>query len=124
MRIIINSVSGISLHFATSWYSRDMDRKPFVFIIHDINGHRSVSSASRANIVEGAVRSDFFKILQELDVKKKTLQIAVLVSLLTTLSAFAHHPAEDILDEAIYAMTDLNVADSPHAELDSTDMGN
>lgn len=36
---------------------------------------------------------------------------------------FAHHPAADIVDPDIYAMIDENVADSPHAEMDLTDMG-
>jgi hypothetical protein len=56
-------------------------------------------------------------------IMKKTLQVVVLASLLTSFSAFAHHPAEDIVDEEIYEMIDLNVADTPHAELDFTDMG-
>ena len=54
---------------------------------------------------------------------KKALQVAVLASLLTSFSAFAHHPAEDIVDEDIYEMIDLNVADTPHADLDFTSMG-
>lgn len=54
---------------------------------------------------------------------KKVLQAAVLTSLLTSFSAFAHHPAEDIVDPEIYEMIDLNVADTPHADLDFTDMG-
>lgn len=54
---------------------------------------------------------------------KKTLQVVVLVSMLTSFSAFAHHPAEDIVDEEIYEMIDLNVADTPHADLVFTDMG-
>jgi hypothetical protein len=56
-------------------------------------------------------------------IMKKALQVVVLASLLTSFSAFAHHPAEDIVDEEIYEMIDLNVADTPHAELDFTDMG-
>ena len=36
---------------------------------------------------------------------------------------FAHHPAADIVDDEIYAMIDENVADTPHADLDLTDMG-
>jgi len=54
---------------------------------------------------------------------KKALQAAVLASMLTSFSAFAHHPAEDIVDEDIYEMIDLNVADTPHADLDFTSMG-
>lgn len=54
---------------------------------------------------------------------KKALQVAVFASMLTSISAFAHHPAEDIVDPDIYEMIDLNVADTPHADLDFTDMG-
>jgi hypothetical protein len=54
---------------------------------------------------------------------KSILQAAVLTSLLASFSAFAHHPAEDIVDEDIYAMIDENVADTPHADLDFTSMG-
>lgn len=45
------------------------------------------------------------------------------LALLTSFSAFAHHPAADIVDEDIYEMIDENVADTPHAELDFTSMG-
>ena len=41
--------------------------------------------------------------------------------LLATVSAFAHHAAEGIVDEEIYAMIDGMVADTPHAELDFDD---
>lgn len=54
---------------------------------------------------------------------KSMLQAAVLTSLLTSFSAFAHHPAEDIVDEETWAMIDENVADTPHADLDFSSMG-
>ena len=54
---------------------------------------------------------------------KNLLQAAVFTSLLASFSAFAHHPAEDIIDEDIWAMVDENVADTPHADLDLSDMG-
>lgn len=38
-------------------------------------------------------------------------------------TAFAHHPAADIVDPEIYAMIDENVADTPHADLTFDDMG-
>lgn len=38
-------------------------------------------------------------------------------------SAFAHHPAADIVDPEIYSMIDENVADTPHADLVLDDMG-
>ena len=56
-------------------------------------------------------------------VMKSVLQVAVLTSLLASFSAFAHHPAEDIVDEEIYDMIDENVSDTPHADLDFTSMG-
>lgn len=54
---------------------------------------------------------------------RNALKLTVLASLLASFSAFAHHPAEDIVDPDIYAMIDANVADTPHADLDFTDMG-
>jgi hypothetical protein len=54
---------------------------------------------------------------------KSVLHVVVFTSLLASFSAFAHHPAEDIVDEEIYLMIDANVADTPHAELDFTSMG-
>lgn len=55
---------------------------------------------------------------------KNVLQVAVLTSMLASFSAFAHHPAEGIVDEEIWAMIDENVADTPHADLVFDDMGN
>ena len=54
--------------------------------------------------------------------KKSILTTAFIVSLAST-SAFAHHPAADIVDPEIYAMIDENVADTPHADLTFDDMG-
>jgi opacity protein-like surface antigen len=54
---------------------------------------------------------------------KSVLNVAVLTSLLASFSAFAHHPAEDIVAEDIYLMIDENVADTPHADLDFSTMG-
>lgn len=54
---------------------------------------------------------------------KTVFQTALLATLLASASAFAHHPAEDIVDEDIYAMIDENVADTPHADLDFSSMG-
>jgi hypothetical protein len=55
---------------------------------------------------------------------KKAIQAAVLASVLTSFSAFAHHPAEDIIDEDTWLMIDANMeeADSPHLDLDFTSM--
>ena len=40
------------------------------------------------------------------------------------LPAFAHHPAEGIVDEEVYAMIDEMVADTPHATIEfDEDMG-
>jgi len=54
---------------------------------------------------------------------KSVLQVAVFTTMLASLSAFAHHPAEDIVDEDTYEMIDENVADTPHVLLDFTSMG-
>lgn len=53
----------------------------------------------------------------------KSTVVASLLAL-ASVSAFAHHPAEDIVDELIYLMIDENVSDTPHADLDFTSMGN
>ena len=42
----------------------------------------------------------------------------------TALQAFAHHPAEDMVDADTYAMIDNLVADTPHAEMTVEDFGN
>ena len=54
---------------------------------------------------------------------KKAIQAVVFTSLLASFSAYAHHPAQDIIDEATWLMIDENMveADSPHLELDFTD---
>lgn len=54
---------------------------------------------------------------------KRTIQAVLLASLFASLPAFAHHPAQEIVDELIYLMIDENVADTPHADLDVTSMG-
>jgi len=54
---------------------------------------------------------------------KRVLQILALATVFGTALVYAHHPAEDIVDEEIYAMIDSMVADTPHADLDFVDMG-
>ena len=54
---------------------------------------------------------------------KRALHVVVLTSLLASFSAFAHHRAEDIVDEDIYFMIDANLVDTPHADMDFTSMG-
>jgi uncharacterized membrane protein YgcG len=56
---------------------------------------------------------------------KKVIQAAVIASLLTSLSAFAHHPAEAIIDADTWDMIDQNLvdADSPHLDLTFDTMG-
>jgi hypothetical protein len=56
---------------------------------------------------------------------KKTIQAAVIASLFTSVAAFAHHPAEAIIDADTWAMIDQNLedADSPHLDMDMDDMG-
>lgn len=38
--------------------------------------------------------------------------------------AIAHHPAEDIVDEEIYAMIDDMISETPHATIEFDNMGN
>ncbi len=56
---------------------------------------------------------------------KKVMHAAVFASLLASASAFAHHPAEAIIDPDTWAMIDQNLqdADSPHLDLDLDTMG-
>ena len=56
---------------------------------------------------------------------KTAAKLAALTGLLASFSfpAFAHHPAEAIVDPDIYEMIDDNVADTPHALLDFLTMG-
>ena len=54
---------------------------------------------------------------------KKVIAFGTLAFSLVAAPAFAHHPAEDIVDEEIYAMIDSMVADTPHATLDFDEMG-
>lgn len=56
---------------------------------------------------------------------KKALQATVIAALFTSASAFAHHPAEAIIDADTWAMIDQNLedADSPHLDMDMDDMG-
>lgn len=54
---------------------------------------------------------------------KNIVKAALITSLFASFSAFAHHPAEDIVDEDTYEMIDENVADTPHADLDFSSMG-
>ena len=49
--------------------------------------------------------------------------IAALSLALSALPAIAHHAAEDILDEEVFAMIDDLVADTPHAEMTLDDLG-
>ncbi len=48
---------------------------------------------------------------------KKIITTFALCLALAAVPALAHHPAEDIVDEEIYAMIDEMVADTPHADL-------
>ncbi len=55
---------------------------------------------------------------------KQAIQAVVLASLLTSFSAFAHHPAEAIVDAETWEMIDQNLedVDSPHLDIDFTMM--
>ena len=54
---------------------------------------------------------------------KKSLLTATIFMALASTSAFAHHPAADIVDPDIYARIDENVSDTPHADMVFDDMG-
>lgn len=54
---------------------------------------------------------------------KTLFNLTAIASLFVSVSAFAHHPAADIVDPEIYEMIDENVADTPHADLVFDDMG-
>ena len=54
--------------------------------------------------------------------KKLTYTAAILMAL-NVPGAFAHHPAADAVDPAIYEMIDENVADSPHTDMVMDEMG-
>jgi hypothetical protein len=49
--------------------------------------------------------------------------IAILMILAIAGVAFAHHAAQGIVDEEIYAMIDDLVGDTPHGEMTLTDLG-
>jgi len=55
---------------------------------------------------------------------KKIVSIFIFCQAFSLGTAIAHHPAEDIVDEEIYAMIDEMVADTPHATLEFDGMGN
>ncbi len=52
----------------------------------------------------------------------KPILIAIGLLLSITATAAAHHAAEGIVDEEIYAMIDEMIADTPHADLVFDDM--
>ncbi len=54
---------------------------------------------------------------------KTVLKAAAIASLFASASAFAHHPASDVVDPETFEMIDENVGDTPHADADMDDMG-
>ena len=54
---------------------------------------------------------------------KKILLTASFIMTLASTTAFAHHPAADMVDPEIYATIDENVSDTPHADMTFDDMG-
>ena len=48
---------------------------------------------------------------------KKILWFTAAFFALSSVTAYSHHPAADIVDEEIYAMIDEMVSDTPHADL-------
>lgn len=55
--------------------------------------------------------------------KSVRLLTILAVSALFAYPVIAHHAAEDMVDEEIYAMIDALVADTPHATIDFDDIG-
>ena len=55
---------------------------------------------------------------------KTRILILLTLFVLSPLLASGHHPAEDMVDDEIYAFIDEMVADTPHATLDFDEMGN
>ena len=55
--------------------------------------------------------------------KMLTYTTAIFMAMTMASSAFAHHPAADIVDPEVYEMIDENVADTPHADMVFDDMG-
>jgi len=85
-----------------------------------INGHQSATAAQMANAAEPF---DFLNFIGTENMKQ-AIQAVVLASLLTSFSAFAHHPAEAIVDAETWEMIDQNLedVDSPHLDIDFTMM--
>jgi len=54
---------------------------------------------------------------------KKTVVAIVGMLILVAIPVFAHHAAEGIVDEEIYEMIDIMVADTPHGDLTLDDLG-
>ena len=54
---------------------------------------------------------------------KKSLLATTFLMTFASASAFAHHPAADIVDPETYAMISENIADTPHADMTLGDMG-
>ena len=54
---------------------------------------------------------------------KTVLKVAAITSLFVSASAFAHHPAADVVDPETFEIIDENLADTPHADMDMDDMG-
>lgn len=52
---------------------------------------------------------------------KKLVTSIALSLFLATAPAYAHHPAEDIVDAEIYDMIDEMVSDTPHADMEFDD---
>ncbi len=55
---------------------------------------------------------------------KKLLQAMLFSAVITAAPAFAHHAAEGVVDEEVYAMIDDLLADSAHAEMTIDDLAN
>jgi len=55
---------------------------------------------------------------------KKLLQALLFSTVIASVPAFAHHAAEGVVDDDVYAMIDDLLADSAHADMTIDDLAN
>jgi hypothetical protein len=83
---------------------------------HASRRHRQ-SRASRRKVLNQLCLQESF------DMRKHLALIATLIPFFVAAPVSAHHMAEGIVADDIYAMIDENLADSPHLDLDLTTIG-
>jgi len=53
----------------------------------------------------------------------KIMSLTLILVLSFVLSAFAHHPTEDMIDSELFEMIDDMVGDTPHGDMEEDDFG-